>query len=159
MKTTYYELLGVEPHASIEDIREAYLKKVKEYHPDVYVGDRVKAADITADLNTAYATLKDSTKRKEYDKSIGVNNIKQNKKESGPKYRQDTKQKQNKKKVKNKKPSPKDKNTKDHNSENDASNNKDAKSNNNELHINERLVFDGIIVALIVVIILLIVFR
>ncbi len=63
----YYNILGVDRHASLEEIKKAYVEKLKKYHPDIYEGDENFAQDKTAELNVIYQTLKDEQKRKAYD--------------------------------------------------------------------------------------------
>jgi len=61
----YYAALGVEKTASADDIKKAYRKLARKYHPDVS-----KEAEATAkfqDVSEAYETLKDPEKRKAYD--------------------------------------------------------------------------------------------
>lgn len=74
---TYYQILGLKPDASSADIKRAYRELVKEQHPDV--GQHKKSAkELARDteemllINEAYETLKDKTKRSEYDVIIGV---------------------------------------------------------------------------------------
>ena len=69
----FYEIIGVEPNADFASIKSAYLKKIKEYHPDVYEGDKDFAEQKTAEITEAYNVLKDEQLRKEYDLK---NNIK-----------------------------------------------------------------------------------
>ena len=61
----YYKTLGVEKSASAEDIKKAYRKLVRKYHPDV---SRAKDADQkTKEINEAYGVLGDADKRAAYD--------------------------------------------------------------------------------------------
>ena len=69
----YYEILGVSLNASQDEIRRAYLKKIKEFHPDTYMGDMKRAEEMTASLNLAYGTLKDEHKKSQYDRQNGLN--------------------------------------------------------------------------------------
>lgn len=62
----YYEILGVSKDASDKDIKNAYRKLAKKYHPDLNQGDQ-KAADKLKEVNEAYEVLSDSEKRKKYD--------------------------------------------------------------------------------------------
>jgi curved DNA-binding protein len=61
----YYQTLGVEKTASQADIKKAYRKLVRQYHPDV---SKHKDADAkTKELNEAYDVLGDAEKRAAYD--------------------------------------------------------------------------------------------
>lgn len=61
----YYQTLGVEKTASLADIKKAYRKLVRQYHPDV---SKHKDADAkTKELNEAYDVLGDAEKRAAYD--------------------------------------------------------------------------------------------
>lgn len=62
----YYEILGVDKQASLEDIKKAYRKKAKETHPDVNGGDP-GAEDKFKEVVEAYDTLSDPQKRYSYD--------------------------------------------------------------------------------------------
>lgn len=62
----YYEILGVARTASAEEIRSAFRKKAREYHPDV-AKDKEKGAEKFKELNEAYEVLSDPAKRAKYD--------------------------------------------------------------------------------------------
>ena len=49
----YYELLGIDPKASQEEIKQAYLRKVKEWHPDKNLDRTLEAEKKTKILNEA----------------------------------------------------------------------------------------------------------
>ena len=65
-KKNYYEILGVSKTATEEEIKSAYRKKVKEYHPDLHPGDK-DAAEKFKEINEANETLSDKQKRAAYD--------------------------------------------------------------------------------------------
>ena len=62
----YYEILGVAPTATPEEIRRAFRGKAREYHPDV-AKDKVKGAEKFKEVNEAYEVLSDPAKRTKYD--------------------------------------------------------------------------------------------
>lgn len=62
----YYETLGVGRQASAEDIRKAYKKLARKFHPDLNPGDKV-AEDRFKKLQEAYNVLNDPKKREVYD--------------------------------------------------------------------------------------------
>jgi curved DNA-binding protein len=61
----YYSILGVERTASEDDIKKAYRKLAKKYHPDV--SKESNAEERFKEIAEAYATLKDKEKRAAYD--------------------------------------------------------------------------------------------
>jgi curved DNA-binding protein len=63
----YYKILGVERKASEDDIRKAYRKLAKQYHPD-YNPNNKQAEDRFKEINEAYEVLSDSKKRSHYDR-------------------------------------------------------------------------------------------
>lgn len=65
-KKDYYEILGVTENASDADIKKAYRKLAKEYHPDAHPNDK-KAEERFKEISEAYAVLKDPQKRAKYD--------------------------------------------------------------------------------------------
>jgi DnaJ-class molecular chaperone len=65
-----YTILGVNPNASIDDIRHAYRKLAFQHHPDMNQMNLV-ASHIMQRINDAYAIISDPVKRKEYDLSLG----------------------------------------------------------------------------------------
>ena len=62
----YYEALGVKKDASQEDIKKAYRKLARKYHPDLNPGDK-NAEQKFKEINEAYEVLGDQKKRAEYD--------------------------------------------------------------------------------------------
>jgi molecular chaperone DnaJ len=65
-KKDYYELLGVKKTASAEDIRKAFRKLARKYHPDVNPGDKAAEEKFKA-MSEANDVLSDPKKRKIYD--------------------------------------------------------------------------------------------
>jgi molecular chaperone DnaJ len=65
-KKDYYEILGVKKSASADDIRKAFRKLARKYHPDVNPGDKAAEEKFKA-LSEANDVLSDSKKRKIYD--------------------------------------------------------------------------------------------
>ena len=61
----YYKTLGVEPDASADDIRRAYRKLARKYHPDR--NKESGSEDRFKEVGEAYEVLKDAEKRKQYD--------------------------------------------------------------------------------------------
>jgi curved DNA-binding protein CbpA len=66
----YYELLGVPYTANRSQIKSAYLALLKQYHPDIFRGNKNVAQDMTAKLNVAYQVLSSSEQRLQYDRTI-----------------------------------------------------------------------------------------
>lgn len=62
----YYNVLGVSKSASADEIRKAYKKLAREYHPDAKPGDKV-AAEKFKQVQQAYDVLGDTEKRTKYD--------------------------------------------------------------------------------------------
>ena len=67
---THYDVLGVSKDATQDEIRKAYIKLVKKYHPDLYTGDKQYADKKTKEINNAYDVLSDENLRKQYDIEI-----------------------------------------------------------------------------------------
>ena len=65
-KRDYYEVLGVAKDASADDIKKAYRKLARKYHPDLNK-DNPDAADKFKEVNEAYSVLSDEQKRAQYD--------------------------------------------------------------------------------------------
>jgi molecular chaperone DnaJ len=65
-KKDYYEILGVKKSASADDIRKAFKKLARKYHPDVNPGDKAAEEKFKA-LSEANEVLSDPKKRKIYD--------------------------------------------------------------------------------------------
>ena len=65
MDKNYYDILGVSENASESDIKSAFLKLSKKYHPDV--NNEAGAEEKFKEINEAYSVLSDKEKRQMYD--------------------------------------------------------------------------------------------
>ncbi len=66
MAKNYYDILGVAKSATEAEIKKAYKKMAMQYHPDKNAGDK-KAETKFKELNEAYQTIGDKTKKADYD--------------------------------------------------------------------------------------------
>lgn len=66
MAKNYYAILGVSSDANAEEIRTAYRRLVKEFHPDHYSGK----SEIFRQIQEAYSVLSDARERRQYDQKL-----------------------------------------------------------------------------------------
>src|SRR5918995_2167422 len=66
MARDYYDVLGVSKTASADEIKKAYRKLARQYHPDRNQGDK-EAEERFKEIQGAYDVLRDPEKRKQYD--------------------------------------------------------------------------------------------
>jgi DnaJ-class molecular chaperone len=69
----YYTLLGVARTATFEEIKKAYRRLAKKYHPDLNQGREEWANEKLKQLNKAYDVLSDSEERAKYDADLVYN--------------------------------------------------------------------------------------
>lgn len=66
---TYYEILEIKAEATKDEIKKAFRKLAKKYHPDTNVNDKTLAQKFQ-EINEAYTTLSDDDLRKQYDDKL-----------------------------------------------------------------------------------------
>lgn len=66
----YYEILGVERSCSTAEIRKAYHKLARKYHPDVTLLEKSYAESMMASVSKAYKTLSNTNSRAIYDEKL-----------------------------------------------------------------------------------------
>ncbi len=70
----YYKILGVDKKASLNEIKKAYRKLARKYHPDLNPGDKEAEAKFR-EIQEAYEVLSDPKKRAEYDRTGRVEEV------------------------------------------------------------------------------------
>lgn len=63
----YYKVLDIDSHASVDEVKKAYRKLARRYHPDVNPNDKIAAERFT-EINEANEVLTDAEKRAKYDR-------------------------------------------------------------------------------------------
>lgn len=71
-KRTFYEILGVRNDSNLKEIKSQYYKLCKLFHPDTKPKKSTENPQEFQDILTAFETLKDPKKRKEYDRSLAL---------------------------------------------------------------------------------------
>ena len=66
MAKNYYQILGVDKRATESELRQAYRKLARQYHPDVNLGEKDSESKFK-EINEAYSILSDPDKRVKYD--------------------------------------------------------------------------------------------
>jgi len=74
IKKNYYQILGIPPNATSDEIRQAYRRAAVRYHPDKNPNDRT-AEDKFKEISEAYGVLSNPNTRREYDRLEGFSNI------------------------------------------------------------------------------------
>lgn len=69
--TDWYRVLGVSRQASEREIKSAYRKQAKKYHPDAHPGDR-ECESRFREITEAYTILSDPQKRRRYDEELDI---------------------------------------------------------------------------------------
>ncbi|KFM65278.1 Chaperone protein DnaJ, partial [Stegodyphus mimosarum] len=65
----YYSILGLQPKASDEEIKEAYYSLSKKYHPDMNIGNEAASAKIL-EINEAFEILGNKVEKEKYDEKM-----------------------------------------------------------------------------------------
>lgn len=73
MEKNYYDILGIKPDATEAEIKSAFRKLARKWHPDV-AGNSPEVVEKFKEINEAYEILLDSEKRKKYDTLRGMFN-------------------------------------------------------------------------------------
>lgn len=66
---TFYDILGVSEDASEDEIKKAFKKLAKKFHPDVAVADKEKSEEIFKEITEAYTALTNEAERRLYDQN------------------------------------------------------------------------------------------
>jgi len=72
--STLYDVLGVRREASVQDIKSAYRKLARQFHPDTARG-KSNSTEMFLQIHNAYATLSKPEDRAQYDRQLGFQQI------------------------------------------------------------------------------------
>ncbi len=78
----YYEILGVDKDVTPKDLKKAYKRLAKKWHPDLNRDDPKTAERKMREINVAYDTLSDEVKRIDYNKKLDAESKNQGQKKS-----------------------------------------------------------------------------
>ncbi len=87
MEKNYYEILGIKPDATDSEIKSAFRKLARKWHPDV-AGNSQDVVNKFKELNEAYEILSNPEKRKKYDAIRGIFNNAKSQKNSSTKEKE-----------------------------------------------------------------------
>jgi molecular chaperone DnaJ len=82
MAKSYFAILGVTSAASPDEVRSAYRRLAKEYHPDHFEGD----SGVFRQIQEAYATLGNNRRRAEYERALRHSSVRAVRMEDPPQY-------------------------------------------------------------------------
>lgn len=72
----HYQVLGVSVGASSHELRRAYVQLARQYHPDFHLNAGPSAIEYAEnrmrEINLAWDVLRDDTKRRNYDRRLGL---------------------------------------------------------------------------------------
>ena len=68
----YYEVLGLDPACSTDEIKRTFRRRAKELHPDLKISNRQYSDESMRNLLAAYETLSNPQKRKSYDRAFAI---------------------------------------------------------------------------------------
>ena len=75
---TCYDILGLQRHASAQEVRQAYIQAARRHHPDVNPDDSALAAVRFRTIQKAYECLQDPVRRGIYDRELDIRRWSQN---------------------------------------------------------------------------------
>lgn len=91
----YYDILGVRIDSSQDEIKKAYLKKIRKFHPDVFQGNKKIAEEQTSIITEAYSTLKDEDLKRKYDRKLNIDTNSLNKNNAANQKQKESETKKN----------------------------------------------------------------